>query len=131
MTIFIDVSPGKGLGMFASKDFKKGEIIEVCPVIELSPKDSDVIDKTLLSNYNFMWGKGGRGGAICLGYGSIYNHSHEPNAEFETDEANRRMVFSAKKDIKKGEEIFIDYDWDLEENTPDWFRQGKAAPRKD
>jgi hypothetical protein len=128
MTIYIDHAPGKGLGVFASKDFKKDEVIEVCPVIIMSHEDSELIISTVLNEYQFQWGKDGKEGAICLGYGSLYNHSHTPNAEFDTDLEKRTITFTALKDIKKGEEICTNYDWELDDPTvPDWFK--KSHPK--
>jgi SET domain-containing protein len=123
MTIFIDISEGKGLGVFASKEFKKGEIIETCPVTVFSSEDRKKIDNTALTHYQFSWGENEDQGAICFGYGSLYNHSHYPNAEFDTDMEERKIIFKAIKDILKGEEICIDYNWELDDPTvPDWFK---------
>jgi uncharacterized protein len=123
MTVYINPSPGKGLGVFAAKDFKKGELIESCPVLVLTKEDHDNIDKTALLNYYFLWGENLDQYAICWGYGSIYNHSHTPNAEFDRDPKNNHIIFKALRDIKKGEEIFTDYEWDIDEKTPEWFKK--------
>ena len=39
----------------------------------------------------------------------IYNHSLIPNAYWECDEKNKLFRFISIRKIKKGEEIFIDY----------------------
>ncbi|MFH0869900.1 MAG: SET domain-containing protein [archaeon] len=123
MTIYIDNAPGKGRGVFAAKDFRKGDTIEVCPVIVLPAAETSSIDDMALSDYCFEWNDKGDL-AICLGYGSLYNHSKEPNAKFYTDHGNSTILFKAEKDIRKGEEITHDYEWDLdEESTPDWFKK--------
>jgi SET domain-containing protein len=44
-----------------------------------------------------------------LGLAMIYNHSSEPNAEWEIHDNNNFVRFVALKDISKGEEIFHDY----------------------
>ncbi|MBN1792280.1 SET domain-containing protein-lysine N-methyltransferase [Candidatus Woesearchaeota archaeon] len=125
MTVYIDAAPGKGRGMFAAKDFKEGEVIEVCPVIPV-PKDQwEIMDTTVLSHYLFEWGENEDEVAVCLGYGSIYNHSHEPNAEFDTDIPAQTIVFTAIRNIKKGEEICTDYQWEVDDpSTPEWFKNG-------
>lgn len=41
----------KGRGVFAAQPFKKGDVIEVCPIVILSPKDRKAIDTTILYNY--------------------------------------------------------------------------------
>ena len=124
MTVYIDAAPGKGRGVFAAKDFKEGEIIEVCPVIIVPGGETKLMDDSIMSDYVFEWTEEPETYAVVLGYGSIYNHSNEPNAEFDTDYENHTMVFSAIRDIKKGEEICTDYQWELEgEEAPEWFRK--------
>ena len=46
--------------------------------------------------------------ALPLGYGSIYNHSYEPNAS-SLNVVPDIMEFVALKDIQQGEEITINY----------------------
>jgi SET domain-containing protein len=132
MTVYLDVVEGKGFGVFASKDFKKGELIEKCPVLILSNKDSETIQSTLLDDYQFAWGDDEKEGAICFGYGSMYNHHPNSNAEFDMDYAHRWIVFKATRDIKKGEEVCIDYQWDAADpKTPDWFKQMHELHKKE
>jgi uncharacterized protein len=123
MTLYIGLSPGKGRGVFAGKGFKKGEIIEACPVIVLPGKDIPHIEKTELSWYYFLWDD--ELAAIALGYGSLYNHSHTPNSEIDIDHQNHVIVFKALGDIRKGEEITHDYDWPSDGSVPvpAWFRE--------
>ena len=49
-----------------------------------------------------------------LGYGSIYNHSENPNAEIDYNEGKQEdfLFFKAIKDIKIGEEIVYNYEFD-------------------
>jgi SET domain-containing protein len=47
---------------------------------------------------------------IPLGYAMVYNHSSNPNAEWDIDEEDNRFVrFFAVEEIKQGEEILHDY----------------------
>jgi len=46
---------------------------------------------------------------VALGYGSLYNHSNTPNANWTNDVENKTFIFFSTKPIKKGEEIFIYY----------------------
>lgn len=55
--------------------------------------------------YVFGWGEGAT--ALALGYGSLYNHSYDPNAT--TVETDDELVITAVRDIAAGEEIFINY----------------------
>jgi SET domain-containing protein len=99
--------------IIAKEAIKEGTIIEKCPVIRI-PYD-EVYDDDLeenagqnptVSHYCFNWPNDFT--ALALGYGSLYNHSKKPNASYmEID--NDCLVFTAIKDIKKGEEVTIDY----------------------
>lgn len=111
----------KGLGVFALKDFKEGEIIESAPVLTFTPTDRKNLEKTPLSHYIYPW-KSTRGAALAFGYGSIYNHSYTPNADWKQNFKTQSMVYRAVKDIKKGEEITVNYNGEPDDTTPiDWF----------
>jgi uncharacterized protein len=111
----------KDRGMFAKVRIRKGEVIEVCPVIVLPLKDKALMDKSHLYNYYFYWGPKNVP-AIALGYGSLYNHSYEPNAEYDEDVKNKHMVFTARRDIRAGEEITVNYNGNPESMDPLWFK---------
>lgn len=49
--------------------------------------------------------------AIALGFGSIYSHSYEPNATYKKRFKNKTIDFIAIKDIKKGGEITVNYNY--------------------
>lgn len=51
--------------------------------------------------------------ALFLGYGSIYNHSDDPNADYIINIKKRITTIRAERTIQKGEEIFLSYgdDW--------------------
>lgn len=102
-----------GNGVFATRDFQKGEPIETCPVIpipeklRLSNKDNEVLD--YLEYWFFEWNEDKKGDAMVLGYGMIYNHSDSPNANYKVDLKNNTVSFFANQPIPSGSEIFIDY----------------------
>ncbi len=106
-------------GVFAVSDFNKDEIIEVCPVIVLSNKDTVKIDSTYLYNYYFSWQN--NQSAIALGLGSIYNHSYEPNAIYKKDFLKNEIKIIAINAIKKGEEITLNYNGDPKNQEKVWF----------
>lgn len=111
MKIYIAKSKTKnaGRGVFAANSIKRGKIIERCPVLVLPRKDYLLVKKTELRNYYFMWGKSTS--AICFGYGSMYNHSYEPNATYRKRIKEKIIDFVAIKSIKKGEEITVNYNY--------------------
>jgi len=99
---------GMGRGVFAGRPYRRREVIEVCPVIRL-PTDTP---GTGLEDYVFKWGRLGSELAVALGYGSLYNFSPTPNAEFTVRFGRSDIVFRALRDIAAGEQILIDYQWD-------------------
>jgi len=111
----------KGRGVFALKDFKTGDIIESCPVINVNTKERKHCEKTILNFYIYPW-RSTRSGSIVLGYGSIYNHSFDPNADWKQNFKTECMVYRAIKPIKKGEEILVNYNGEPDDKTAiDWF----------
>lgn len=111
----------KGLGVYALKNFKKGDLIEKAPILLLDTKQRAHCEKTPLSHYMYPW-RSTRTGAIAFGYGSLYNHSFEPNADWKQNFKEQVMTYTAIRDIKKGEEILVNYNGEPDDTTPiEWF----------
>ena len=110
-------SPRHGLGVFARAPIAAGAVIERCPVLLIAPDDVDCLGSGSLSGHIYDWGGGYA--AIALGYGSLYNHDAEPNADYAAHEDSREIVIAARRDIEAGEEILIDYTGDGEIEL--WF----------
>ncbi|MFE8700663.1 SET domain-containing protein [Cytobacillus sp. FJAT-54145] len=108
-------------GVFATRDIKKGELIHEAPVLAYPNDEHEHIEKTLLADYAFEYGK--NHSAILLGYGMLFNHSYEPNATYEISFEKHTFDFFAYKDIKAGEEILINYNGDVDDNDPLWFNK--------
>lgn len=119
--IYVADAPGKGRGVFAAHAIKKGEIIEVCPVLVSSELDRQHIDKTNLYDYYFIWGEEQNKIALALGYGSLYNHSYNPNAVYEADYERNTLTFICYTDIEANDEITVNYNCDADDDTPVWF----------
>ncbi len=117
--LYILETEEKGRGIYTSIDISAGDIIESAPVIICDSVDTKLIHKTHLHDYYFTWGE--KESAIALGYGSLYNHSTDPNAEFILDFDNHSIDFQAIKDIKAGQEITIHYHSDEETDFKIWF----------
>jgi hypothetical protein len=111
----------KGLGVIAEVDFKKGDTIEIVPLLLMPMKEFDLIKKTKLYYYFFEYTNSHF--AIALGYGSLYNHSYSPNARYLYSFKNKQLIIKAIKNIKKSEEIFFNYNYYPNDKTPlgDWF----------
>ena len=108
--IYVAESSGKGRGVFASKDINKGTFIEVAPCIVLPVEDTDMAFGTKLADYCFGSSVDDSLTVIGLGCSSLYNHSSKPNAEFTV--AATTISIKALKNIKKDQEILVDYGWD-------------------
>jgi len=89
-------------GVFANKDYKKDDVIEICPTIfEETSKFQGI-----LKDYIFKYDD--KNSLLAFGFCSMYNHSDNYNALW-TVLSKDQMKFYATKDIKKGEEIFTSY----------------------
>ena len=102
-----------GRGVFASVDILAGELIERCPIILLSEKETPLIKQTELQNYYFRWGddRAHHQAGIGLGFGSIYNHSYSPNVTYTKLIDQELIDFVAIHNIKKDEEITVNYNF--------------------
>ncbi|PUZ30257.1 SET domain-containing protein [Chitinophaga costaii] len=114
-------SKGRGRGVFTKEKIPSGTRIETSPVLVLSFDDTAIVDKSKLHNYIFLWGARETKSCIALGYCSIYNHSYDPNCEYEMDFTEETMSIVTRRDIKKGEELYINYNGDPENSNPVWF----------
>jgi len=102
-----------GRGVFAKVDIKKGELIEICPILILSDKDHTHVLETKLQGYVFEYSK--NASMFALGFGSLYNHQKKANATYELveheglPEQNNELYITAIRSISKNEEISINY----------------------
>ena len=111
---------GKGRGVFARRLIRQGEVIERVPVLVLPTEEVKNCEGwSGLAGYCFLWGEGTL--ALALGYGSLYNHSYQPNARYD-DESGQTKVFTAIRDIEAGEEITVNYNGEPEDETPVGFK---------
>ncbi|WP_078544917.1 SET domain-containing protein [Litchfieldia alkalitelluris] len=106
-------------GVFATRDIAKGELIHEAPVIAYPNDEHEHIEKTLLADYAFEYGINHT--ALLLGYGMLFNHSYKPNAFYEISFEKHTFDYYAYKDIKAGEEIFINYNGDVDDKELLWF----------
>jgi SET domain-containing protein len=113
---------GAGRGVFAKNKIRKDEIIERCPVIEIPEHDAVRINDSMLVTYMYFFVKNKTRQFITLGFGSIYNHSYEPNATYKPRLRENIIDFIAIKDIPKDEEITVNYSKGNPQNkNPLWF----------
>ena len=101
-----------GYGVFAGKNYKEKEIIEICPFIEISMEHLQMINgkNNPLRDYVFTSHMKKNHELVVFGNGSLFNHSNDPNVYYYHDcTKNRLLYYAAAKSIKKGEELFISY----------------------
>ena len=108
-----------GRGVFALTSIQKGELIEQCPVLEISEDDTAHVTEESLVTYMYYFDKKS---VVALGFGSIYNHTDTPNARYKENLAEKIIEFWAIQDIQKNEEITVSYAQDNKnDTTPLWF----------
>lgn len=96
-----------GHGVFSSEPIKKGEFIEIAPVVvvEKAPEDEN------LFKYLVEWG--GKL-AVPLGWTMLYNHSDESHCEYSINIQDGLFAIVATRDIPAESQITVNY-------GPNWF----------
>lgn len=110
-----------GRGVFTKIAIAAGTTVEIAPVVVMSAEDRLHLDKTLLHDYIFEWGEDCRQCAMALGLVPVYNHSHEANCEYEMYFGKQVILVKTVRDIKAGEELFINYNGDWNNKKEVWF----------
>jgi SET domain-containing protein len=106
---------GKGRAVFATRSIEEGDVIERVPVLVVPVRYlAGGLTNPILQKYFYIWSKTSVG--IALGYGSLYNHSFEPNADYLQDDTS--LVYVALRDIAAGEEITINYNGNPDDMEP-------------
>lgn len=121
VSIYIKRTAGRGRGVFTKDRLAAGELIEIAPVIVMSKKDRQFIDQTLLHDYIFEWGSSKLECCMALGYIPLYNHSFKANCNYEMHFTRETITIKTNRDIKAGEELFINYNGDWDNSKPIWF----------
>lgn len=111
--IIVKKSKIHGYGVFALKTIKKGEKIEECYIIVSRGGDKGLEDFYFDANGKY---------AIFTGYGIIYNHAEDPNADYKLNLKNHIVTIKATRTIHKGEEIYISY-------GEEWFSSRNKKPK--
>lgn len=120
-SIYIAPTGTMGRGVFTSENIAKGTTIEDSPVIVMSKEAEKLLNQTLLYDYIFEWGEKKDQCCLALGYVPLYNHSYRSNCEYEMDFKDETIKIKAVHFIKAGEELFINYNGDWDDEKPVWF----------
>jgi len=123
--LYIDTSHNKGRGVFTKRAIPANTVIEISPVIVMSKADREFLDKTLLHDYIFEWGKLKDKCAMALGWVPMYNHSYKSNSEYFMDFDNDTITVKTVWNVKKGTEVTINYNGDWNNPAKLWFEVTK------
>ena len=115
--IELNKSPLGGKGVFATRDFQKGEVVEEAPIMTAPSKRWG----TALKDYLFTDTDAGKK-VLVLGYGAMYNHADKPNLVYEMGDDDDTFKYVATRAIKAGHELLISY-------GSEWW-QSRAAMKK-
>lgn len=124
--------PNAGMGVFASKDLKKGDFVEIIGVMVKKNSISDHCT-AYANNYKFAAAYDGEYDMhiVPMGFGGMINHANnieDQNAEIKyidhkiINSAGGHAVYCFIKDIKKDEEILGNYgeNW---KNAMQWIQK--------
>lgn len=114
-------SAERGKGVFTTAFIEKGTVIEIAPVLVMGESDRIHLDKTRLHDYIFEWESKQQTCCMALGYVPMYNHASPSNCDYDMDFEHQTMSIKAVRDIKKGEELFINYNGAWNELDAVWF----------
>ncbi len=95
-----------GLGLFARRDFKKGEMIIEYTGEKITEEEANKRGGKYLFELNNEWTIDGKGRDNLARY---INHSCKPNSYPELDDEEEHIYIYAKRNIKSGEELTYNY----------------------
>lgn len=119
MNIIIKKIGKKGRGVFASKNFKKNEImLKIKHKKLLSDKEASKVSYHYQNHMSYV----GNGKYAIMGIPERYiNHSCDPNAYFKHVDSKNELLIAIKP-IKKGQEIVCDYTIDSNPEDKWWMK---------
>ena len=69
LSVVLGKSGVHGLGVFANRNFKKGDIVEICPIMAVDGKAETILLAKSTDFGNFVF-ETDKGCALAMGYGS-------------------------------------------------------------
>lgn len=119
--VYIAPTKKMGRGVFTSEKIAAGTLVELAPVIVMTSGDRVHLDKTLLHDYIFEWGQKLDQCAMALGLVAMYNHSYKANCQYGMYYKQQSISIVAVRDIAVGEELFINYNGNWDDEKKLWF----------
>jgi len=99
-------------GVFAKDSIKKYEILEEFPYFKVPLEELNNAPSCVSYSYNLD----NEFSIIGMGFCGLYNHSFDPNVDYEIDKVNEVMRHYAIRDIDAGEELTLNYGEENAEN---------------
>ena len=122
--LFVDKTHSMGRGVFTKERIPANTLIEHSPVIVMDRDDRQHLDKTLLHDYIFEWGRDKDKCGMALGLIPMYNHSYKSNCEYFMDFEEDIISIKTVRVIEQGEELTINYNGDWNDPKRVWFDAG-------
>ena len=119
--LYIKKTKKRGRGVYTKQDIPADTLVELAPVIVMSAAEREMIDQTLLHDYIFEWGEDRQQCCMALGWIPVYNHAVPSNCIYEMNYKEQLIYVLTVRDIKAGEELFINYNGDFDNAKKVWF----------
>lgn len=116
----IKMSQEFGRGLFAESKIELGQIIFDAELLVLSQIDTVKLEDTDLKYYTFKFNE--EQDCLVLGHGELFNHSETSNVAYFLiqDDGRFKMRFMAIADIEPSNQLFIDYNSDMQVNVSNY-----------
>ena len=92
-------------GVFALETIRRYELLEEAPYFAVAKEE--LTGSPICEAYSYWLSDDTS--LLAMGCAGLYNHSFEPNADFELDRINEVIRHYALRDIEAGEELTLDY----------------------
>ena len=117
--LYTEYSDERGWGVYTDTAIEADTIVEVSPVIVMSAEEKKLLDQTTLYNYIFDW----TDDQCCMAMGNVpvYNHSYQSNCEYIQDFEEKVIYIKTMRAIEAGEELFVNYNGDWDDDKKVWF----------
>ena len=119
--VYVAGTKKMGRGIYTKDAITAGTLVELSPVIVMTGDERRLLDQTLLHDYIFEWGKKKDQCAVALGLISVYNHSYQANCTYGMYYKQQAISIITVRDIKAGEELFINYNGTWNDEKKVWF----------
>lgn len=116
-----------GRGLYASTNIFRRSVLTRCEILVLNHRTTQQVNDTPLKYYTFVYDSKMKRDCLVLGDGELFNHSDTPNVGYRLEpivkDGRMLMVFWALKNINPDEQLFIDYNADVDVNVDEYIKQ--------